>query len=126
LAAPIAVLVLLQLADEFGAVGTQAGKDVLGIFCREHDATMPGAFGSEPRDRRHNTGIVRLLDRHVLKPGDPDGSNFACTVRSPRLDRDWPNQTFEMMLACPATLPSCAESTTSAARRSLWRGCERL
>jgi hypothetical protein len=28
-AEPIAVLVLVQLADEFGAMGVQAGKDVL-------------------------------------------------------------------------------------------------
>ena len=36
---PIAVLVLLQLANEFGAVGVQAGKDVLNVFDGEHDAT---------------------------------------------------------------------------------------
>jgi hypothetical protein len=29
---PIAVLVLLQLANEFGAVGVQAGKDVLNVL----------------------------------------------------------------------------------------------
>ena len=31
-AEPIAVLVLLQLADQFGAMGMQAGKDVLDVF----------------------------------------------------------------------------------------------
>jgi hypothetical protein len=31
-AEPIAVLVLLQLANQFGAMGVQAGKDVLDVF----------------------------------------------------------------------------------------------
>ena len=38
-AEPIAVLVLPQLANEFGAVGVQAGKDVLDVVDGEHDAT---------------------------------------------------------------------------------------
>lgn len=33
-AEPVAVLVLLQLADEFGAVGVQAGEDVLDVLAR--------------------------------------------------------------------------------------------
>jgi hypothetical protein len=36
---PIAVLVLRQLADEFGAVGVQARKDVINVFDGEHNAT---------------------------------------------------------------------------------------
>jgi hypothetical protein len=36
---PLAVLVLLQFANEFGAVSVQAGEDVLDIFDSEHDAT---------------------------------------------------------------------------------------
>src|SRR5438093_702089 len=36
---PIAVLVLRHLAKEFGAVGAQAGKDVLDVIDGEHDAT---------------------------------------------------------------------------------------
>jgi hypothetical protein len=38
-AEPIDVLILRQLADEFGAVGTQAGKDVLDVVDGEHDST---------------------------------------------------------------------------------------
>src|SRR5438093_1652425 len=38
-AEPIAVLVLHHLADEVGAVGLQAGKDVLDVVDGEHDAT---------------------------------------------------------------------------------------
>jgi hypothetical protein len=38
-AEPIAVLVLRQLANEFGAVGVQAGKDVVKVFDGERDAT---------------------------------------------------------------------------------------
>src|SRR5215208_5487329 len=36
---PVAVLVLRQLAEEFGAVGAQAGDDVLDVVDGEHDAT---------------------------------------------------------------------------------------
>jgi hypothetical protein len=39
IAEPIAVLVLRQLADEFGAMGAQAGNDGLDVVDREHDAT---------------------------------------------------------------------------------------
>ena len=38
-AEPIAVLVLHHLADEFGAVGLQAGNDVVDVVDGEHDAT---------------------------------------------------------------------------------------
>ena len=38
-AEPIAVLVLRHLADEFGAVGAQAGNGVLNVVDGEHDAT---------------------------------------------------------------------------------------
>jgi hypothetical protein len=38
-AEPIAVLVPRHLADEFGAVGAQAGDDVLNVVDGEHDAT---------------------------------------------------------------------------------------
>src|SRR5204862_2460118 len=36
---PIAVLILLQLAHEFGTVSAQAPKDVLNVVDGEHDAT---------------------------------------------------------------------------------------
>src|SRR5205085_5816879 len=36
---PIAVLVLRHLANELGAMGAQAGKDVLDVFDGEHDVT---------------------------------------------------------------------------------------
>ena len=38
-AEPVAVLVLHQLADEFGAVSAQAGNDILDVVDGEHDAT---------------------------------------------------------------------------------------
>ncbi len=37
----IGLLVLLWLANEFGAVALQAGKDVFDGLNREHDATWP-------------------------------------------------------------------------------------
>src|ERR671926_662985 len=37
-AEPVDVLVLRDLADEFGAVGAQAGHDVVDVVYREHDA----------------------------------------------------------------------------------------
>jgi hypothetical protein len=43
-AEPIGVLVLLQLANEFGAMGMQAGKDVLDVF----DGEPPDAARPEP------------------------------------------------------------------------------
>src|SRR5438046_9154718 len=36
-AEPVLVLVLGHLADEFGAVGAQAGHGVVDVFDREHD-----------------------------------------------------------------------------------------
>ena len=63
---PILVLVLRQLANEFGAMGAQAGKDVLDAFDGEHGATyaqrVRGCVFRLSADRR---GTVEL---HQLKP----------------------------------------------------------
>src|SRR6266568_124072 len=42
---PVAVLVLRHLAEEFGAVGAQAGKDVLDVFDGEHNAMQAQRVG---------------------------------------------------------------------------------
>src|SRR5687768_736927 len=40
-AEPVAVLVLRDLADEFGTVAAQAGNDVVDVVDSEHDAAYP-------------------------------------------------------------------------------------
>ena len=42
---PILVLVLLQAANEFAAVGAQAGDDIVNIFDGEHDVTCAATGG---------------------------------------------------------------------------------
>src|SRR5947208_17088545 len=60
----IAVLVLRHLANEFGAVGAQAAKDVLNVVDGEHDATDAQrvhrcVFWLSP-DRRWRVELVQL------------------------------------------------------------------
>src|SRR5215831_852159 len=42
---PVAVLVLRHLAEEFGAVSAQAGKDVIDVFDGEHDSMQAQRVG---------------------------------------------------------------------------------
>ncbi len=48
-----------------GAVGVQAGKDVLDVFDEER--------GSSREVIDNDADVVHPLDRHVLKRSDPDG-----------------------------------------------------
>jgi hypothetical protein len=60
-----ALLVLHQLADVFGAVGLQVGKDVLDVLNGEHDATYAQ---SVRRCVRLNGGRRWGAKLHQLKP----------------------------------------------------------
>src|SRR5215216_4153991 len=61
---PIRVLVLRQLADQFGAVGTQARDDVVEVIDGEHDAADPECVHRSvlgPRsDRCRRVELVQL------------------------------------------------------------------
>src|SRR5215469_5340632 len=63
---PILVLVLRQLANEFGAMGVQAGNHVFNVFDSEHDATYAQCVRRcvfrLSADRR------RPVELHQLKP----------------------------------------------------------
>ena len=48
---PIAVLVLHQLANQFGTVGAEPGNDIIDVFDGKHDATYA---------QRVRRGVVRL------------------------------------------------------------------
>ena len=95
-AEPVLVLVLGHLADEFGAVGAQAGHGVVDVFDREHD--LPEA----QRVRRGNRWLgpdqlwvaeLRQLDPPVAVWGphhgdvDPDAFEPAESVHPGAFDR---------------------------------------
>jgi hypothetical protein len=91
---PILLLVLLQFANEFGAMGAQADKDILDSLDSEHDAT----YAQRVRRRvfRLNAGRRRPLEPHQLKP--------AVTVRGPH-HRDVDSDAVEADdTVCPTSL----------------------
>src|ERR1700683_5181085 len=84
---PIGVLVLVQLAHEFGAMSVQAGEDVLDSFDGEHNAPYAQRVRRCVRlsaDRRRGVEFCQLkpalavrrthhcdVDSYILEPGDP-------------------------------------------------------
>src|SRR5207247_6872285 len=80
---PIAVLVLHHLADEFGAIGLQPGKDVLDVLYGEHDAT--------DTQRIHRCVRFSGGSRRRVEPGQLES---AVAVRGPH-HRDVASDTVE-------------------------------
>ena len=65
-AEPVLVLVLGHLADEFGAVGAQAGHGVVDVFDREHD--LPEAQRVRRGTRWLGSDQLRLAELRQLDP----------------------------------------------------------
>src|SRR2546421_6520211 len=65
-AEPVDLLVLRDLADEFGTVAAQAGNDVVDVVNREHDA----AYGQRVRRCAFQLGSHRrrLVELRQLNP----------------------------------------------------------
>src|SRR5688572_19807579 len=72
-AEPVDVLVLRDLADEFGTVAAQAGNDVVDVVDHEHDA----AHAQRVRRRAFRLGSDRR------RPVEPRQLNAAVAVRGP-------------------------------------------
>ena len=65
-AQPVLVLVLDRLADEFGAVGAQAGHGVVNVFDREHD--LPKAQRVRRGVRWLSPEQIRMAELRQLNP----------------------------------------------------------
>ena len=65
-AEPVLVLVLDHLADEFGAVGAQAGHGVVDVFDREHD--LPEAHRVRRGNRCLGPDQLRVAELRQLDP----------------------------------------------------------
>src|SRR4029077_835946 len=70
---PIAVLVLHQLANEFGAVGAEPRSDIIDVFDGKHDATYA---------QRVRRGVVRL-SAVSRRPPELRQLNTSMAVRGP-------------------------------------------
>lgn len=90
-AEPVAVLVLCQLADEFGAVSAQAGKGVLDVVDGEHDAVcaqnVVRPVARSGADRR-GAAVLRQLEPAVTVRGPEHGDVTADAVESGALVGD--------------------------------------
>ena len=65
-AEPVFVLVLDHLADEFGAVGAQAGHGVIEVFDREHD--LPETQRVRRGNRRFGLDQLRVAEFRQFHP----------------------------------------------------------
>src|SRR5438034_10938335 len=107
---PIAVLVLHHLADEFGAIGLQPGKDVLDVLYGEHDAT--------DTQRIHRCVRFSGGSRRRVEPGQLES---AVAVRGPH-HRDVASDTVEPDNAStdgPSTVVSPSSSRPSSTKNAI-------
>jgi hypothetical protein len=80
---PIAVLVLLQLAGEFGVVGVQTGNDVLDAVDGEHDAT----YAQRVCRRVSGSALTAAGVRNFVSSGRPWPSGVRIIAMSARRRR---------------------------------------
>jgi hypothetical protein len=71
-AEPVDVLVLRDLADEFGTVAAQAGNDVVDVVDSEHDAAYASVFaGALSGSALTAGGVWNFVSSSRLSPSGP-------------------------------------------------------
>jgi hypothetical protein len=106
-AEPIAVLVLLQLANEFGAVGVQAGEDVLDVFDGER---MPGVFAGAFVSALAAVGVWNFVSSNRLWPSG---------VRATAMSARTPSSPTTRSIHRPSTGASPSSSRPSSTKKAV-------
>jgi hypothetical protein len=113
-AEPVAVLVALQLADEFSAAGSQAGDEGVDVLDRECDVA------DTPRVRRRVPVVASFAGEwNFTSSRRPLPSGVCIIAKSTRT----PSSPTTRSTQRPSTVPSPCGSSPSSAKNS-GRGCE--
>ena len=114
---PIAVLVLHQLANQFGTVGAEPGNDIIDVFDGEHDAPYAWVFGGA----LFGSALSAVGLRNFVSSTRPWPSGVRIIAMSDRTPSSPMRRSTERPSTCASpsnSRPSSLKKATAAARSS--------